>query len=165
MTKRLNFRSLARGFSRCFFSIGLVVLAFNNASPLQAKDKARTPADVARLFEQKFNKQDVDGLLELYHQGSVFVPAPGQALSEAAAIRGALQQFLSANVPIKLQVRYVFESGDNALLIVDWSMKGTAADGKPMDLSGSGSDVVKKKKDGSWLYLIDNPFGTLQPSK
>jgi ketosteroid isomerase-like protein len=93
------------------------------------------------------------------------VPSPGQAVTQKPAIRSALQQFLAAKVPIKLTVRQVFESGDTALLIVDWSMNGTTPDGKAMDLAGSGSDVVKKKKDGTWVYVINNPFGTLNPGK
>ncbi|MFD1532559.1 hypothetical protein [Pseudonocardia aurantiaca] len=47
-----------------------------------------------------------------------------------------------------------------ALLVVDWSLRGTAPDGTSVDMSGTAADVVRRDPDGTWRYLVDNPFGT-----
>jgi ketosteroid isomerase-like protein len=54
----------------------------------------------------------------------------------------------------------VYVAGDIALLIVDWSMRGTARDGSAVDMGGTATDVVRRGADGRWRYVIDNPHGT-----
>ena len=106
----------------------------------------------------RFNTQDLDGMIALAEVGSVFVPQPGVVV-EGEGVRAAEQQFLSLGLPIALKVRRVIVSGDIALLISDWTLKGKAADGSDVDLSGSTADVARRGPDG-WKYVIDNPFGT-----
>ena len=36
---------------------------------------------------------------------------------------------------------------------------GTGADGSEVNLTGQTSDVVRRQPDGTWLLVIDNPFG------
>lgn len=141
------------------------VILMNVSQPSLSAEQAKKPQDVAQLFSKYFNKADIDGLMSLYAPDSIFVPAPGQALNTPEGIRAAVQQFLGLKLPIAVNVRYVFETQDTALIISDWSIKGNTADGKPMDLSGTGTDVVRRGKDGVWRYLIDNPFGGLNPAK
>jgi hypothetical protein len=71
----------------------------------------------------------------------------------------ALDQFLAIGLPITMNVRNVYTSGDIALVIADWSLKGTGADGSDVDMSGRTADVARRGTDG-WKFVIDNPFGT-----
>lgn len=48
---------------------------------------------------------------------------------------------------------------DIALVVADWVMAGTAADGNEVELRGSTADVLREGPDG-WKFVIDNPFGT-----
>lgn len=130
-----------------------------------AKGLPKTPAEVSQAFEHHFNASDLDGLAKLYGPRSIFVPAPGVKLQDPAQIRDALKQFTASRVPIKLTVRQVYEAGNTALVVFDWAMKGTGVDGKPVDMSGTGADVMTRQKSGNWLYAIDNPFGVTQPQK
>ena len=115
-------------------------------------------AELHTTWAARFNTQDLDGMIALAEAGSVFVPQPGVVV-EGEAVRAAEQQFLSLGLPITLKVRRVIVSGDIALLISDWSLKGKAADGSDIDLSGTTADVARRGSDG-WKYVIDNPFGT-----
>lgn len=142
-----------------------VVLSFAALSSAQAQDLPRSPAEVGQAFERHFNAADLNGLATLYGEDSIFVPAPGVALQDPAQIRGALTQFMASKVPIKLSIRQVYQAGDTALVVFDWAMKGTGADGKPVDMAGTGADVVKRQANGTWAYAIDNPFGVAQPTK
>ena len=141
-----------------------LVLPAAVASPGPDTAGASAPAEVARGFARAFNARDLDALLALYPSGSVFVPAPGQALASRDAVRQALQGFLAIGLPIELAVRHVYEAGDTALLVVDWSIRGTGADGRPVDLAGTGTDVVARSAGGRWHYRIDNPFGGVKPA-
>lgn len=135
------------------------------AGGVHAQGLPTAPLEVAQAFERHFNAGDVEGLLRLYAKNAVFVPAPGVALQDAASIRGALQQFLAAKLPIKLQVRHIYQAGNTALIIHDWTMEGAGPDGKPMKMSGSGADVVSRQADGTWVYAIDNPMGVAAAQK
>lgn len=134
-------------------------VALATAGLAHAQSLPKAPLEVAQAFERHFNAADLGGLLTLYGKGAVFVPTPGTVLSDAASIRGGLEQFLAAKLPIRLTVRHIYQAGDTALIIHDWAMEGSGADGKPMKMTGSGADVVTRQADGTWLYVIDNPLG------
>lgn len=134
------------------------------ATAAGAAPAAESAEGVAQAFARAFNARDLDALLALYPAGSVFVPAPGQALTSRDAIRQALQGFLAIGLPIDMTVRHVYGTGDTALLVVDWTVRGTGADGRAVDLAGTGTDVVRRDADGRWRCAVDNPFGGLKPA-
>ncbi len=53
----------------------------------------------------------------------------------------------------------MIESGDTALVHSKWTTVGTDADGNRVDFAGQGTEVVRRQADGTWLFIIDNPFG------
>ena len=57
-------------------------------------------------------------------------------------------------------LRHSLVSGDIALLVYDWTIKGTAADGNDVDLAGTTADVARRGDDNNWRFVLDNPFGT-----
>jgi ketosteroid isomerase-like protein len=61
---------------------------------------------------------------------------------------------------LDLQVRRVLEAGDLALVAGNWSFTGTAPDGTAVTLTGNNADVLRRQPDGSWRFVIDNPWGT-----
>jgi ketosteroid isomerase-like protein len=119
----------------------------------------RTPQEVPTMFERLFNAADVDGLMRLYGKDSVFVPAPGVELRDPLAIQGALQKFLATKLPMNIKVRQIYAAEKTALIVFDWTMEGVGPDGKPMKMAGTGTDVVTRQSDGTWLYAVDNPMG------
>lgn len=118
--------------------------------------------DLAQLnlaFADRFNARDIDGLLALNAPDVVFVPAPGVAL-QGDAVKGALEQFLSLNLPITMTVRNVFVAGTVGLAVADWTITGTGPDGSDVALAGSTADVAIFDEAHGWRYAVDNPFGT-----
>ncbi|GIF40231.1 hypothetical protein Axi01nite_45420 [Actinoplanes xinjiangensis] len=96
----------------------------------------------------------------LYEPDAVLVPQPGTPLTSAAERRAAYEHLLGFGVPMVAGTRHLYVAGDIALSVVDWSMRGTARQGHPLDLSGVAADVLRRGADGRWRYLINNPFGT-----
>jgi uncharacterized protein (TIGR02246 family) len=120
---------------------------------------ARTPAEVHELFSKHFTAGDKEAILSLYETEATFLPQPGQSVSGSAAIREALGGFLALNGALKMQPARVLQSNDIALLFARWTLSGTGPDGNAVELSGHTSDVVRRQADGTWLMVIDNPYG------
>jgi ketosteroid isomerase-like protein len=121
---------------------------------------ASDPLAVHRLFAERFNARDIQGVLALYEPTATLVPEPGSTVSGIAAIREALSGFLALNAPIKLEPRLLAQTDEIALLGSPWTLSAKAADGSPIELGGTTADVVRRQRDGSWLVVIDNPWGT-----
>lgn len=120
------------------------------------------PSYPSTAFVAAFNAGDVAGLDNAYEPDAVLVPRPGMPVTGAdrSAANGYLRQL---GLPIEATVRHSYVAGDIALLIVDWSIRGTGRDGREIDMSGTATDVVRRGSDGVWRYVIDNPSGTAEP--
>jgi len=60
---------------------------------------------------------------------------------------------------IKLDGKKLAEAGDIALTTSKWVLEGTGPDGKPMKMEGQSAEVARRQPDGTWLFVIDNPYG------
>jgi ketosteroid isomerase-like protein len=117
-----------------------------------------TPTDLHRVWAERFDAGDVDGMLALAEPGSAFVPQPGVVVT-GDAYRDALSGFVSLGLPISLSLRHSLVHEDTALLVYDWRIAGTASDGNAVELTGTTADVARRGPEG-WRFVIDNPFGT-----
>lgn len=119
---------------------------------------AHTPEEVHRVFVEAFNAGDLDALLALYEPDARMVPEPGHVVAGAEAIRGVLAGFLATKGTIVLTTRTAVPAGELALLHGEWTLRGTGPDGQPLELAGRTAEVVRRQPDGSWRYVIDNPY-------
>lgn len=117
------------------------------------------PQQLHTLFRDRFRARDIDGILALYEDAAAFLTAPSPVLVGKAAIREALLGFLAIEGQFDLETRYVARSGDIALLSNAWHLVGKDPSGNPVDMRGQTVEVVRRQPDGSWLYIIDHPFG------
>ncbi|KAF0216859.1 MAG: hypothetical protein FD174_3539 [Geobacteraceae bacterium] len=120
---------------------------------------ARKPEEIDKLFVQAFSAGDLEALVALYEPDAVLVPQPDQTVTGRDAIREALKGFLTLCGEFRAEVKSVVQTGDLALVRSDWSLTGAAPGGCLIDLSGHSVEVVRRQPDGSWLFVIDNPFG------
>lgn len=120
---------------------------------------ARTPQDVQTQWAKAFNAADLEGIMALYAPDACLVAQPGQPVQGHEAIREALQGFLSTGAKIRIDADYVVQCQDTALMRGRWQLTGHAPEGKPLDMSGRSSEVVRRQPDGSWVYIIDHPYG------
>ncbi|QKV93835.1 nuclear transport factor 2 family protein [Streptomyces sp. NA02950] len=110
-------------------------------------------------FAEAFNTFDPEALDQVYEPDAGFVPEPGRMLTGAERLR-ASEEFLRLRVPIRVTPRHTYTVGDLALLIMDWTVEGTAADGSEVRIEGTATDVARRGPDGYWRYALDIPFGT-----
>jgi len=146
--------------SAALLASGLGGVAQVHAQAITQAPLPRRPEDVHPYFSRTFNAGDIDAAMRMYVQDAVFVPKPGSSVRGLDAIRAALAEFMQLKLPIKTTHKQALVSGDVALLISDWIIEGKGPDGQPVKLTGTASDVARRQADGTWLVLIDNPFGT-----
>jgi uncharacterized protein (TIGR02246 family) len=118
-----------------------------------------TPETMHEHFMQAFNSGDLDGLMELYEPGIVFTAQPGQAVEGTEQVREVLQGMMALGGPIDLRPVEILKSDDLALVISHWTLEGTGPDGNPLSLASNTVEVIRRGDDGSWRYVIDNPWG------
>ncbi len=121
--------------------------------------QALEPSEIYPLFARYFSAGAIDLLMTLYEEDAVILPAPGQKAEGKAAIREVIEGFLALNGEFRIEPATVAESGDLALVMAKWTLNGTSPDGQPVSIDGQTSDVIRRQADGSWLFVIDNPFG------
>ena len=116
-----------------------------------------SPHELMMQFGERVAAQALDALVALYEPTAVFVPRPGVTHTGRAEIGGALAEMLAISPVMQTHVREVHQADDIALVIVDWSLRGTAPDGSVVNQSGRSTDVLRRQDDGTWRVLIDHP--------
>ncbi len=118
-----------------------------------------TPEQVLESIVAGINSGDLERLLPLYESTAAFATEPGRLAHGAAGVRDALDGFISMNGTLDLQVTRVLEVDDRALVTGVWSFDGTGPDGEAVRLEASNADVLRRQADGTWRFVIDNPWG------
>jgi uncharacterized protein (TIGR02246 family) len=117
-------------------------------------------ADIHPAVEARTNDQDLDGLIALYAPDAVMVLVDGSTAAGTTAIREQLAGVLALGGRMTVRSRSVVEAGDLALLSNEWTL--TAGD---QTMSAVTAEVARREPDGSWLYVIDHPFASLEAAE
>jgi ketosteroid isomerase-like protein len=112
------------------------------------RQPARTPEDLARLFVERANARDADGLAELYAEDAVMGFPPGEQTVGRAAIRAVLEQMLP-HAPLP------FPGEEPLPTLIHGDLALTAT--RPADGSGGRAQVARRQPDGTWLRILDRP--------
>jgi len=121
---------------------------------------SRTPEEVLKSIVEGINTGNLDALVSLYEPNAAFAAQPGNLAHGVAGVREALTGFIAMKGKLDLKVTRVLEANGLALVIGVWSFSGTGADGQPVKLASKSADVLRRQADGSWRFVIDNPWGT-----
>lgn len=121
--------------------------------------KSNTPEELLNLQVKEFNKGNVNSLMTLYKNDACFASRSGQLIKGLGSIRLALQDFIDMRCKLEAKVNKVLEATNLALIVTEWSIKGIESDGKTVNLTGMGTVVLRQQSDGTWLIVIENPWG------
>jgi ketosteroid isomerase-like protein len=108
------------------------------------------PEDVNAAFAEAVNSGDVERVLAFYEPDALLAPQPGERVRGHAAIREALSALVSAGGHMESRNLWCMRVGELALLRGEWAFGGT---------TGRSCEVVRRQPDGTWLYVLDHPFG------
>src|SRR5215831_18442981 len=119
----------------------------------------RTPQEVLQTIVDGINAGNLDTLMPLYESEAAFASQPGNLEHGSAGVRQALSGFIAMKGKLDLKVTRVLEVSNLALVTTVWSFSGIGPDGKPIKLSSRSADVLRRQADGTWRFVIDNPWG------
>ena len=110
----------------------------------EAAECALQPEDLDRLFLERANAGDVDGVVDLYEPGAVLAFPPGRLVTGRSAIREVYADLLASRPRLTAEIRPAIRNGDIA--ITSTVRPGNAT-----------VEVARRQPDGTWLWLIDQP--------
>ena len=121
---------------------------------------AGTPEQVLKSIVDGINAGNLDALMPLYEADAAFAGQPGNLNHGLPGVRESLAGFIAMKGTLELKVTRVLQASDLALVVGVWSFTGTGPDGGAVKLTGHNADVLRRQADGSWRFVIDNPWGT-----
>ena len=124
-----------------------------------ASERATTPQDCDRLFAERANAGDVDGVLALYEPDARFVRRDGTVVQGVAELRVVITSLTASQADLQMHVARVVESGDIAVIYNDWVSTTKIDNGAVAQRAGRALEIVRRQPDGTWLFAIDDPFG------
>ena len=122
--------------------------------------KKMTPGEVLNSVAECINTGDLDSLMTLYEDDACFASQPGQLAKSPESVRQSLGSFIDLKGKLDLKVKRVLQASDLALVTTEWSFSGTGSNGKRVDITAKSADVLRQQPDGTWRFVIDNPWGT-----
>jgi uncharacterized protein (TIGR02246 family) len=119
---------------------------------------AYNPAQIHDLFRHAFNLGDVEALIALYEPNAVLV-VDGKEVIGRESIRKAFESFLARRGRMTLETRAVVESPAGlAVLHGGWVIEPPTGMQSEIGTRGLSTEVVRRQPDGTWLFVIDNPY-------
>lgn len=111
------------------------------------REQARTPEDLTRLFVERANAKDAEGLALLYEEDAVMAYPPGSRTVGREAIRRFWEDALP-HLP-------AFEPEPPLPTLISGELALTST--PPKDGAGARAQVVRRQPDGTWLRVLDQP--------
>jgi len=110
----------------------------------RAAERALEPEDLDRLFLERANAGDVDGVVDLYEPDAVLAFPPGRLVAGRQAIREVYADLLAGRPQLTGAIRPAIRNGDIAITSTVRAGNATA-------------EIARRQPDGTWLWLIDQP--------
>ncbi|WP_340688774.1 nuclear transport factor 2 family protein [Amycolatopsis coloradensis] len=107
---------------------------------------ATEPNDLGKLFIERGNAGDVDGLVALYEPGAVLAFPPGNIATGHAEIRKVYEEFVAAAPELLPGRQHPALVGGDLALTASTLTTGEAT-----------IEVARRQPDGSWLWVLDQP--------
>ncbi len=110
------------------------------------RERAARPEDLERLFIERLNAGDVEGLVALYEPDAVMALPGGGTAAGTTAIRAALGALVAQRPRVARGVQ------QPTLFAGDLALTSARFDGGVVTV-----EVCRRQPDGTWLLLIDQP--------
>lgn len=119
----------------------------------------RSPSEMHRAFIEACNAGEAGRLVELYEPGAVIVERTGDLSQGTDAIREHIGRLLAMQPTMRVLGSLAVVNDDLAQLSSWWQCSATAPDGSAIEMESRGSELARRQPDGSWLIVVDNPWG------
>ena len=126
---------------------------------IDVQGPARTPEALHAIVEDAFNRGDLDAYIDVHDDdAALVVPPDGRTVHGRDDIRAALAPMFALQPQMTMVVVGKLETPELALTHGRWLLVITDDDGRRRQLSGRGTMVSRRRPDGTWRIVIDNPM-------
>jgi ketosteroid isomerase-like protein len=119
---------------------------------------AKSPEEICRLFQQYMAQGDIDAVLSVYDPEAVFLNQSGEVKKGGEALKQELGPFADRKAIFDFSIKQVVQSGDIALMHTEWKVSS------PLQMSVYAIEVARRQPDGTWRWLIGDPFTVGRPT-
>jgi ketosteroid isomerase-like protein len=120
--------------------------------------KRSSPKELLALLGKYIEARDVEAILAIHEPGASLVEFGGGISRGEEELRKSYGKFFQSKPQLKVNALQIVESGGVAIILGDYTLKFEDQNGEIMNSAGKFGDMVRQQPDGSWLYLLDNPF-------
>ncbi len=113
---------------------------------------AKSPEEICRLFKQYMGEGDLDAVLSVYDPEVVFLNQAGEEIKGKERLRQELATLVAAKPVFDYEIKQVIQSSDIALMHTRWKISA------PQQTSSYAIEVARRQSDGTWCWLIGDPF-------
>jgi ketosteroid isomerase-like protein len=163
----MNMKTLSRYLVPAAAAIMLMMPVAHHASAESSTALARavidpqkrsSPKDLLTLLGKFIEARDVDAILAIHEPEAALVEFGGGISRGEDELRKSYARFFQSKPDLKVNALQIVESGGVAIILGDYTLKFEDQNGEVMNSKGKFGDMVRQQPDGSWLYLLDNPF-------
>jgi ketosteroid isomerase-like protein len=125
---------------------------------------AREPEDCDRMLLAALQAGDIDASVALYEPGAALFAKSGEAVVGHEAIRASNAALIALKPIFHIERIVTTVSGDGTIATTRMkaTLEGTRPDGRPVKSALHTLEVLRRQPDGSWRYVIDDPFGSMR---
>jgi uncharacterized protein (TIGR02246 family) len=136
------------------------------ANDTSADNVARNPEDCNRILLAALEAGDIETSVALYEAGAVLFKKSGATMTGLDAIRASNAGLIALKPRFTIEFIKSTVSGDGTVATnrMRAHLDATRADGQPINDTIHTLEVVRQQADGSWRYIIDDPYGSMRAS-
>ncbi|MGV3742111.1 MAG: YybH family protein [Burkholderiaceae bacterium] len=125
---------------------------------------APTPEECNRMLLAALESGDIDTSVALYEPSAVLFRKSGQAMTGYEEIRKNNAFLIDLKPKFTIEFIKTTLSGDGTIATnrMKASMVGTNSEGRKIEGQIHTLEVLRKQADGSWRYIIDDPYGSMR---
>lgn len=127
-------------------------------SKIMTSEQSAVLATITKMT-QAFEQGDIDETMSVYDTAALVAFEPGQPVQDPVQLRAMFAEMAGMGPKFTYGAHEVQVIGDMALHISPWKMQAKLPDGTPVQQSGLSVAVLRKRMDGQWKIVIDNPHG------
>jgi ketosteroid isomerase-like protein len=131
---------------------------------IQLSERARLPDDCSRILVAALESGDIETSVALYEPTAVLFSKSGRTMTGLDAIRQNNASLIALKPTFAIDFIKSTISGDGTLATnrMKANLSWKDAEGKLVEASVDTLEVLRKQEDGSWRYIIDDPYGSMR---
>lgn len=106
----------------------------------------------AILFQQYMAEGDIESVLDVYDPVVVFLNQAGEVITGREGLRYELSPLTAMKARFEFTIKQIVQASDIALMHTQWTVS------EPQPMSAYAIEVARRQPDGTWRWLIGDPF-------